>query len=790
MLRTLFNLDPMEKISDVEVYLRHSWVWVLVLLSGAIAFAIYMYRSETELTLRRRKFMGLCQVLAALLFIVMLSEPVMKMKITRPLRRTVLVLLDTSNSMSISDERTAVDDVAEAAKALQQLPLTEEVTEAKAESLRSKVLGVSRLDLARATIKHPEIDIVGKLGAEYQLRFFSFDDDLKPIAGEGENADWLDKRKAEGKTSRVGSAIEEAVGRHTGQPIAGVVVLSDFTWIKGRDPADVAQRMKERGVPIYPVAIGLPSPPDVQVRRLVAPDVVFAGDKVPLRIQIDSSGFDGRTVELLLAVDGEAVIAQDIVLSGGAQFEEMMYRPKKKDGSAELKVAIEAQAGETAEDNNAISHKVRIIDEKIDVLYVEGLPRWEYRYLRWVLLRDPRLNVRFLMTQGDPSLAAASPRYIGKFPDSAEEVLKHDLMIIGDVPANYFNSKQVALIEELVKKGGGSVLMLAGPVSAPATYRDSPIAKMLPVRIAGGPAVYPGAKAHPVVTPEGQNSSVISLSGSSQIDNRLWSIVRPLGHLPKLDGAKPGAEVLLSLPKMESDAVAYPLVAWQRYGKGKTMYVGTENLWRLRREVGDKYHARFWGQAIQFLSLSRLLGDNKQITLETSRKSYAAGEQVNVFANVLTESFDPVEQPAYAVMLEESGATTLPIELELAPVPDTPGFYSGSYLADEEGSYVLRAKPNDQPVANTVEFEVKIVPLEKRETGSRPDVAEQVATRSGGRNFTLSGLAELPEELENEEKLTTVVHKEKDMWDLPAMFLLLVIITGIEWYMRRRDNLV
>lgn len=780
----------MEKISDVEVYLRHSWIWVLVLLAGAIAWAIYMYRSETELTVRRRKFMGFCQVLAALLFIVMLSEPVMKMKITRPLRRTVLVLLDTSSSMSIDDERTDVDDVAEAAKALQEVPLTEEVSEAKAESLRNKVLGASRLDLARAAIKHPEIDLAGNLGKEYQLRFFSFDDNLRPIVGEGESAEWLDKRRAEGKTSRVGSAIEEAVGRHTGQPMAGVVVLSDFAWIKGRDPADVARRMKERGVPVFPVAIGLPSPPDIHVRRLVAPDVVFAGDKVPLRIQLDSSGFDGRTVELLLTVDGDTAIATDVVLSGGSQFEEMMYIPKKKDGTAELKVEIEPQAGETAEDNNSISHKVRIIDEKIDVLYVEGLPRWEYRYLRWVLLRDPRLNVKFLMTKGDPSLAAASPRYIDKFPESSEAVLSHDLLIIGDVPANYFNSKQISLIEELVKKGGGSVLMLAGPVSAPATYRHSPIAEMLPVMIAGGPGVDPGLKAHPVVTPEGQNSSVITLSASRKVDSRLWSTVRPLGVLPKLDGAKPGAEVLLSLPKLESDALAYPLVAWQRYGKGKTMYVGTENLWRLRREVGDKYHARFWGQAIQFLSLSRLLGDNKQITLETSRKSYAAGEQVNVFANVLTESFDPVEQPAYEVLLEKSGSATLPVELELVPVPDTPGFYSGSYLADEEGSYQLRAKPNDQPVANTVEFDVKIVPLEKRETGSRPDVAEQVAAGSGGKSFSLSGLAGLPEELKNEEKLTTVVHKEKDMWDLPAMFILLVIITGTEWYMRRRDNLV
>jgi uncharacterized membrane protein len=792
MLRTLFNLDPLESISDFDIYLRHSWVWVVVLVAGAIGFAVQMYRSETELTPGRRKVMGACQALAAFLLILMLAEPVLKMTITRPLQRTVLVLLDTSASMSIPADPRETSAVLEAAKVLQKVGFSEEASPARTASLRKEIAGASRLDLARATVTHPEIDLVGKLAGEYKLRFFSFDDQLQPLAGEGETMDWLAQREADGETSRVGSAIEEAVGRHTGQPIAGVVVLSDFISIKGRDPVDVAQRLGERKVPVpvYTVAIGQPDPPDIKVVKLIAPEVVFTGDEVPLRIQIDSSGFDDQTVELQFSIDGQAISSRNLVLSGDTQFEEMMFKPQKKGGVAALKVAIEDRAGETSTENNSVRHDVRIIDEKIKILYVEGLPRWEYRYLRWVLLRDRRLEVKFLMTEGDPSLAAASPQYVASFPDAAEEILKHDLIIIGDVPASYFNSKQVTLIDELVKNSGGCVLMLAGPLNAPASYVDSPLARMLPVKIGRGPAESAGAKVYPVVTPEGQESSVSSLAGSRQANARLWSRVQPLGFLPQLDGAKPGAEILLSLPKLDSDAAAYPLLAWQRYGKGKTMYVGSEDLWRLRREEGDRFHARFWGQAIQFLTLSRLLGDNKQVTLETSRKSYASGDQVNVFANVLTESFEPVDQPVYHVLWEKKDAASVPVDLELARVPGSEGFYSGSFLAEDEGAFVLRALPKDQEKANTVVFNVRRVPLEQREMGARLDVAEQVAKHSGGRHYALSGLAGLPEALHSEASLTTVIHREKDMWDLPAIFVLLVVVTGIEWYMRRRDNLV
>ena len=795
MFKKLFDIEADENVSDVQfIFQNDYWLITLVLLVGLIGFSIYLYRSESWLSRNRRLIMGGCYLLAGLLIVLILLEPALKMQSERPQQRNLLVLLDVSQSMNITDQGEALDNLKE-----QQSPENNDSIEG------GLATNASRLAHAKNAIK----DINHKLGDKYAVKYYSIGDRLEPFSVEGNNSKSLQAKTADANTSKIGSGIEEAVARHIGQSVAGVVVLSDFAWIEGSDPSEVAREMKGKGVTLYPVSFGMPSPPDVKIRRIIAPEVAFSGDRVPLRVQIDSSGFDERSVEVILTVNEQPLDPQEIKLTGNSQFVEFLFVPIKGMKTANLTASIEALPGETTELNNADNHKIEIIDEKINVLYVEGMPRWEFRYLRWVLLRDPRLNVRFLMTQGDKYLAATSPRHLGAFPSNAEEMLKYDLVILGDVHSSFFSSKQIDWIEELVKgsktDSGGSLLMLAGPVGAPISYVDSnstKIPEMLPIRLNLDSRQWFHANSHPVVTADGMNSSVVSLHPSKDVNNRIWKTVSPMGYLNGLT-AKPGATVLLSLSGEDDPTVqAYPLVAWQRYGSGKTMYVGTADLWRLRREVGDQYHARFWGQAIQFLALSRKLGQNKQITLETGRKQYATGERIELFANVLSESFDPVEEDFYPVLLERNESSQAPVELELEPVPGTPGLYSKSFLAVNDGNFILRAQDSDAPKANTVGFEVENIPLEQRETSMRGDVADQIATLSGGNrlmaltemvqdaNSSVRNLKDLAKLLPGEKARPLPIEREKALWDIPWIFLLLVVLTGVEWYLRRRENLV
>ena len=798
MLKKLLGLDSSQEIDQWELAFRGGPILGLLLILAAIAFAIFLYRREELVSRNRRITMIVLQAAALLLLILVLMQPYAKIRTSKDSKRSMIVMLDTSRSMAIEDPRTAAADIEEAAKTLGQMALdAPSLGSDDARDIKEQLGSTRRIDLARAALANEDMKLLDKLEESYDLRFFTFDSQLRSedpratvdLPGDGD-AQPAPLPVAEGISSQIGNAIEDAVDRFSGQPLAGAMVISDFAWVEGKDPVNVARRLKERRVPLYTVPVGLPSPPDIHVRSVIAPEVVFKGDRVPLRVKIESRGFAGKAVQLYFRVNGEEKESKQVTLKNAVQFEEFMFIPEAESGTLELNFEIKLQEGEITEVNNATSHQVRILDEKIKVLYVEGMPRWEFRYLRWVLLRDPRLQVQFLMTEGDPALAASSPLHIGRFPEDPKVALQYDLIILGDVSSSYFNPAQTQLIEKLVRERGGSLLMLAGPTEAPATYRDTPIGDLLPINIGTGGTFSPGVDVSPEVTEDGQKSLATSLSLAPDVSARIWRNVNYMSTLPNLAGAKSGATVLLRLPKANDAEADYPLVAWHRYGTGKSLFVATEDLWRMRLEVGDRFHARFWGQTIQFLTLSRLLGANKQISIETDSNSYSAGDQIRVFANVLTESFEPVEGDSYEVVLEEKDNPDSATTIEMTAVDSTPGLYAGSYLAGKDGNYEVKTQQQDADRSNAAEFSVQTVDLEDRETAMQPDVARQAAEISGGRQLSLASLGEFPSTLPEEKLIANTVKIERELWDTPLWFILIAALAGAEWFLRRKDNLV
>ena len=797
MFKKLLGLDSTQEIDQWELAFRGGPFLGILLIVAAIAFAIFLYRREQLVSRNRRITMIALQAAVLLLLILVLMQPYAKIRTSNESKRSMIVMLDTSRSMAIEDPRTAASDVEEAAKALGKMTLDAPALGSDdARGMKEELGSTRRIDLARAALANEDMKLLDQLEESYDLRFFTFDSQLRsedPRATATQPADDAPQPAplpvAEGISSQIGNAIEDAVDRFSGQPLAGAMVISDFAWVEGKDPVNVARRLKERRVPLYTVPVGLPAPPDINVRGVIAPEVVFKGDRVPLRVKIESRGFAGKAVQLYFRVNEDEKESKQVTLKNGVQFEEFMFIPEAESGTLELSFEIKLQEGEITEVNNATTHRVRILDEKIKVLYVEGMPRWEFRYLRWVLLRDPRLQVQFLMTQGDPALAASSPLHIGRFPEDPKVALQYDLIILGDVSSSYFNAAQTQLIEKLVRERGGSLLMLAGSEEAPSSYRDTPIGDLLPINIGTGGTFSPGFNVSPEVTEDGQKSLATSLSLSPDVSARIWRSVNYM-ELPNLAGAKSGATVLLRLPKANDAEADYPLVAWHRYGTGKSLFVATEDLWRMRLEVGDRFHARFWGQTIQFLTLSRLLGANKQISIETDSNSYSAGDQIRVFANVLTESFEPVEGDSYEVVLEEKENPDSATTIEMTAVESTPGLYAGSYLAGKDGNYEIKTQPQDADISNAAEFSVQTVDLEDRETAMQPDVARQAAEISGGRQLSLASLGDFPSTLPEETLIANTVKIERDLWDTPLWFILIAALAGAEWFLRRKDNLV
>ena len=787
----LFGLDNTQSVTYVELLFQESWprLVILALVLAAIGYAVFLYRRETALSVPLRTLVAVLRAAALSALVVAMFDPRLGLEMIVKVRRTVLVLLDVSESMTTRDARQSGDDLKDAALALGTMPF-DQADGPVPESARAEAASAPRTDLARGLLSHPTMNLATRLGEDYTVRYFGFGERLRPAEGKGETApEALLAMEPTGKVTRLGSAIREAVDRSAGEPVAGVIVLTDGISNDGLEPMGVARRLGERGVPVLPVGLGLADPPDVRLRSLIVPGTVFHKDRVPVRVEITSGGYAKRTANLTVSLDGREVAGKAVSLSGAGQFEEILFIPETASGSARLEVAVSTLPGEIATANNRLAQTVRVIDEKIKVLYVEGKPRWEYRYLRQVLLRDHRLDVKFLLTEGDRDQAVASDLYLTDFPEDAAKAFHFDLVILGNVPSSYFSRAQLARIEELVQKHGGSFLMLAGHRHAPLTYIGTPIASLLPVRLRAEGWRDVADAVHPVVADDAADSAVMLLEAPAVRNQQLWSLVRPMVKVPVLDGPKPGATVLATISRGARPGEPYPLIAWQRYGSGKSLFVGTDQLWRLRFKRGDKYHARFWGQAITFLTLSRLLGENKRIQIETDRQDYRTGHRIQITANVLDELYEPVAAPSYTVQLDQTapGKRSRPIRLE--PLPHVPGLYQGYVTPQEAGRYTVRAAGADPALANTAQFTVADAPLEQLEKAMQETLLRNMAQASGGRYFAVRDLGELEKTIAG-DRPTAVERTEKPLWDLPIVFLALLAFLGVEWLVRRMHDLV
>lgn len=789
MLNRLFNLEEGQRIIDIEVLMRGSAVLLGVFLFLAAIYTIFHYWSVRSVPTKGRKIMALCHLLALAILIAILAMPAAKVRYAKTYRPTMLVLVDTSRSMAVGDKRVTPEALAEAARILGGLPFDKEVAADAIRQQLSKSGAASRLELVKALFDHPQIDLLRRAEKRFDVRFFGFDSGLAPEGGEEDAKAWLADRKADGDESRIGTAIREAVGRYTGLPLAGVMVFSDFGWVNGEDPVRVAADMEQRGVPLFTVPIGLPAPPDAMIGEVIAPEAVFQGDLVTLRVRVQSAGLGGRASSLKVKIDGVEAKSEALFLEDGSQFVELRIQPKEASGTLQLDFELDGSDADSNPKNNVASHRLRIIEEKIKVLYVEGSPRWEFRYLRWVLMRNPHLSTRFLMTQGDPELPKLSPQYMGGFPADVRNIFEYDLVILGDVSSKYFTPGQLEVLEKQIRENGGSLIMLAGSQSAPASYRDTALERVLPVKIGVGKANVVADSAYPRLPVDVARSSITTLADDADENQQIWARLRPLGRLPSLEGAKPGANVLLSLPGDSAAAPDYPVVSWHAYGKGKCMFVASDRLWYLRLEVGDAHHARFWGQSIQFLAMSRLLGQNKRISLQTERPRYNPGEPIRIYANVLSDSYEPVKKESHTVVIGRSDDTGSAEPVVLVPDPATPGLYFGTHVAGKEGTYLLRGQDGETEITGTVGISVEDDPLEDRDTAAKPKIAEAIAKASGGSVVAPGELAALIDKLAAPET-SRVVSREMELWDTPLLYLPLVFLLGLEWYLRRRENLL
>ncbi|MGB0766768.1 MAG: hypothetical protein ACPGYV_03555 [Phycisphaeraceae bacterium] len=786
---------PMTYLSEIE---QLFWARPLAtpLMIGAfvavLLYSLYLYRRSWGLRPWLRASLGVARLVVLLLIVATLFEPMAVVRETLTQRRGMPVLVDVSESMSIRDPRKTDRDLAEAARALSLIEAGDETDVLNLDNnQRQAIASASRLDLATSLLSRSAKPVIQSVGQTIDVSYHSFGERARLFSD--------DPTLAEEQASRLaaverGSSIAQALEQTSkvGQaPPAGIVLLSDGIETGSSQQAEsVLSDLGARGIPVYTVPFGLANPDDVAIQTIVMQEVAYSGDRVPVRVQVQSKGYERRTARLSVLLNGRSVSSRTIRFAGGLQFEDIDFRVDVYDkGAVEIEVKIEPFEDEVSVTNNAVSRSIRVVNEKVNVLYIEGNARWEFRYLRAILKRDPRINATFIASNAGPEVARNSTEHIERFPNNRDDAFQYDLVILGDVDSAFFSEEELALLEELIRDRGASLLVLCGPMHTPVSYEGTPVQTMMPVRFesdgeweAIAPSVYP------VLTPEGVSSLVLTLETDPKLNDRVWSRMAPMDHLPPLTQAKPGATVLTVLSDGVDREQGYPLVAWQRYGTGKCMSIGTDRLWRLRYKTGDKYHWRVWSQCIQFMTLSRLMGEHKRIRLETDRAIYPLGSQSRLYAHVLDDNFDPIVQPGFDVFVVSLDDEQVRERISLRPDRSQAGLYEGYFTPSIEGRYRLEANEQDQPIANTTEFQVDEINRELADTNTDLENLKRIASLTGGAYLPITDFSKLSTLIDT-EPITTVVRSERSLWDNGWVALLLIGLLGIEWVQRRRHDL-
>ena len=761
-----------------------------------IALSVYLYRRAWGLAPWVRIALGVLRLIVLALVVVTLFEPTAVIRETHTHQRGLPVLVDVSESMSMKDQRKRSEDLVEAAAALDLLPLSTEVEADEAANQlsakqRQAIAAASRLDLATSLLSQSAKPVFESMGNGLDISYHAFGKQTRMLSDESVLATKTasDLNAAEPETSIAESL--EAVANSGGASPAGIVLLSDgIDNTSSRRLETVLRDLGTRGIPVYTVPIGLTDPDDVSIRNIVMQEVAYSGDRVPVRVQLQSKGYEKRTARLVVRLNDRQVSQRTVRFNGGIQFEDIDFHVDVYEkGAVQIAVSIEPFDNEVSIDNNRVERSIRVVNEKVNVLYIEGNARWEYRYLRAILKRDPRINATFIASNVGPEVARNSPEHIERFPKDRDEAFKYDLVILGDVDAAFFDDEELAVLEQLVRDRGASLLMLCGPMYSPTTYAGTAVESMLPVRFDPDADWEQVAESvYPVLTPEGSSSLVMTLENEPEANDRIWSRVAPLDHLPPLLAAKPGATVLAILSDSGSRSKRYPLVAWQRYGTGKCLSIAADRLWRLRFKTGDKYHWRLWSQCIQFMTLSRLMGEHKRIRLETDRAIYPVGTQCRLYAHVLDDEYEPIVQPRFDITVTGLDGVSSTERVSLRPDRTQRGLYEGYFTPPVAGRYRVESNEDDRRVSNTTEFQVADVKHELADPNVRIDHLKRIANLTGGESLSIREFPKL-ESLVNDEPETTTVRSERPLWDNGWLAFLLVGLAGIDWLVRRRFDL-
>jgi len=771
--------------------------WVLVLVVAPLVFAVCFagYRGE-RLSLRARLLLAGLRMAAIVTLLIVLFRPALVERREDVQKAEVLLLLDDSASMRRKDAYSGDEAGRAAAERLSGKPAAESM----------------RLELEQALLQK---ELLPQLAARgYVPRAFRFAEGLTPFALASASSEAAgDQLEGHGASTQLGDALSGAIAAHRGRHVTDVLVISDGRSNAGLAPLEAARAATSAGIPVHTLLLGdARREKNALIEIVEAPTTALEGDEIAVSVRVVGRGVDAgaRTNVQLEELHGESasVAAEEqLELSETGERATLLARAgpaNSRTGERRFRVSVPPIEGETLLDDNALEFSVHVTPAKVRVLYVEGYPRWEYRFLKELLKRsDEKLEVSCMLLSASPDFPQETSRGLlplSSVPTDRKQLLEdYDVVILGDVNP-YAVSQDPARADEFMRslrefvERGGGLLFLAGEHDNPRALLRTPLEELLPVAVDASDenALSISRNAwQPVLEDPLVPHEVVRLLPETATNRKLWEDPSGLSGMywfAPISRAKPGTQVLLRHPTLENSSGRYPLLVAGYFPSGRTLFVGFDETWRWRFHYGDTYHERFWRNAIRWLALGRLKSGDRRFRVEVARASYTLGERAVVEARVLDEDFRPSSAPLQEVLWSDPEGKETRLELPL--VAGRAGVFRSTLDAERLGPYRVWIEAGGTRVA-TADFEVVLPSLENQDPSPDPGLLRELSAMTGGKFVELAAARELLAQFPGgEERREPISSRLDDIWDRWATLWIALALLATEWILRKRWELV
>mgnify|MGYP006289860869 FL=1 len=490
----------------------------------------------------------------------------------------------------------------------------------------------------------------------------------------------------------------EILHRYAGKPVAEVFILTDGNSTGGTaDESDFSRflgdEFRENSVNI--VGVGSRSlTVDVKAEELIAPRNVLMKEKVEAVFRYSVHGTLGSRLPVILEENGKEVGRDHIPAETQKGIISFSYRPQTR-GDILLTARTGSAEGEIILANNYVSQMITVYQGTLKVLYIEGKPRWEYRYLKNSMVRDKMISVSILLLSADPRFRQEGDVPINEFP-SKDELEKYDTIIIGDVSASAFTDRQLLSIAECVEKKGTGLVCIPRSSERAASYINTPIEDILPVTLVKTEvfSVFEEKQTLSPFKPKIPRSAwehpVMQLGEDNEQNRSVWDSLPPFYSFVRTEGLKAGRTLLAENPVRSSLEKPDVIFAAGFYGLGKCFFSAVDSTWRWRFRVGDLHFYRFWMNVFRYVSSGRFAEGRSPCFIITDSTHHTIGRQVYLTALIRDNDFKPVNASEWEITIEDPEGSQKNITLKASA--EARGYYKGGFYPERRGIYRISAE--------------------------------------------------------------------------------------------------